>query len=146
MSPKKSATNTNGIQGLIPSPRNMLLKGFLILPTSELEFLNILWVLGTKKNRLSYRFARLQAGGIDALESVPGLLKSLQIRALYSLYSNLCPDLVRLAGGGFDVVELPVRDVGLPEDEGQVEQQADQARGRTHPPDTTVMDSSTYRL
>jgi hypothetical protein len=60
----------------------------------------------------------------------------------YSSYSyilcitTLRPYLVRLAGGGFDVVELPVRDVGLPEDEGQVEQQADQARGRTHPPDT----------
>jgi hypothetical protein len=53
-----------------------------------------------------------------------------------TVFLTLCPDLVRLAGGGLDVVELPVRDVGLPEDEGQVEQQADQARGRTHPPDT----------
>jgi hypothetical protein len=30
---------------------------------------------------LSYRPARLQAGGIDSLESIPGLLKSLKIRA-----------------------------------------------------------------
>ncbi len=33
---------------------------------------------------LSYRPARLHAGGIDSLEYIPGLLKSLKIWALYT--------------------------------------------------------------
>ena len=36
--------------------------------------------------------------------------------------------------GEVDVVHLLVRDVGLLEDEGQVEQQTDQARCRADPP------------
>jgi hypothetical protein len=39
---------------------------------SELEFINNLW--GNLRNRV---------GGIDSLESIPGLLKSLKIRALH---------------------------------------------------------------
>ncbi len=42
-----------------------------------------------------------------------------------------------------------MRDVGLPEDEGQVEQQADQARGRTHPSDkdqsALIVQQTVYR-
>ncbi len=35
---------------------------------------------------LSYWPARIRGGGIDALESIPGLLKSLKIRALFSAW------------------------------------------------------------
>jgi hypothetical protein len=35
---------------------------------------------------LSFRPARLQAGGIGSLESIPGLHKSLKIRALYAAH------------------------------------------------------------
>ncbi len=48
-----------------------------------LEFLNNLWGLGTEQEQ-GYRTGPTgtQAGGIDSLESIPGLHKSLKIRAL----------------------------------------------------------------
>jgi hypothetical protein len=48
---------------------------------TELEFLNNLWGLGTEWE--------YQAGGIDSLKSILGLLKSLNIRALGTDESDL---------------------------------------------------------
>jgi hypothetical protein len=53
------------------------------MSTPELEFLYIPWGLVIERNRVivPVRQATL-AGRIDSLESIPGLLKSLKIRAL----------------------------------------------------------------
>ncbi len=60
--------------------------------STEPEFVNLLRSTGidsqpggpVRQPYLTYRLARLQSlhGGIDSLESIPGLLKLLQIRAL----------------------------------------------------------------
>ena len=57
-----------------------------VAQTTELEFLKNLWGARHRVGiGLSYRPARAtQAGGIDALESIPGLHKCLKIRAQIS--------------------------------------------------------------
>jgi hypothetical protein len=48
-----------------------------------LKFLNNLWGLGTEKNRVVVPARQAaQSGGIDSMESIHGLLKSLKIQSL----------------------------------------------------------------
>jgi hypothetical protein len=53
-----------------------------------LEFLNNVWGLGTDRVIVKARQATLP-GGDDSLESIPGRLKRVQIRALAGRYDNL---------------------------------------------------------
>jgi hypothetical protein len=69
---------------------------------AELGFLNNLWGLGTKGNKVVVPARQaIQSGGIDSLESILGLLKSLKVRAVLQIL--LCRD------GGFHVKETPRR-------------------------------------
>ncbi len=76
---------------LVPSPLRLLYSSSTVL-----VFLNNLWVLGTESESIPGLLKRLQiraqatlASGIGSLESIPGLFKRLQIRVHATLASGI---------------------------------------------------------